>query len=221
MNKDIKEKFHPNNFFDLNSEDKKMIFGNIDLVWEILPKLGEYIKNLFDKKIVQGNYQGKKDVYVGKGTVVQEGVKIIGPVIIGENSFIGHAALLRENCLLLDNVHIGHAVEVKNSIFLNNSAAAHLSYIGDSVVGSNVNISGGAIFANLRFDKESVSVRADGIRLDTHLEKFGSIIGDGSFIGVNAALNPGTVFGKNCTVYPLVSASGFYVEGSVIKTLRK
>lgn len=204
-------------FFDLSSFEFRDIFEGVEFVWEALPKIGSYLESLFSKGIIVGNYKNKKNVFIGEGSVVRDNVEILGPVIIGKNCIISHASYLRENCLLGNNVHIGHAVEVKNSIFLNGGVAAHLNYIGDSVIGNNVNISGGAMLANFRLDKKPVTVRNGKAFIETRLQKFSSIIGDDSNIGVNAVLNPGTILGKKTIVYPLISVKGAHQDNEIIK----
>lgn len=205
------------NFFDLSNFEFRDIFDNTDSVWEVLLNIGKYLNSLFQKRIIVANYKDKKNVFVGEDSIVHESAEIIGPAIIGKNCVIGHGSYLRENCLFGDGVHIGHGGEVKNSIFLNNAKAAHLNYIGDSIIGNNVNISGGAMIANYRLDKRSVGVRAGNQWVETGLQKFGAIIGDESIIGVNTVLNPGTVLGKKTIVYPLVSVTGAHEDGEIIK----
>lgn len=209
--------FHYSNFFDTSDFPYHTIFAETQNVWEVLSQISEFIKSLFASGKVMPNFQDKSDVYVGEGTVIHEGAHIVGPVIIGRDCFIGHGSLLREYCLFGNNVRIGHAVEVKKSIFLNDATAAHLNYVGDSIIGNQVNISGGTILANYRLDKKSVVIRINDERVETGLEKFGSIIGDGSNIGVNSVLNPGTILGKNTIVHPLVSVIGFHKNNETVK----
>lgn len=140
-----------------------------------------------------------------------------GKLIQGKNCKIAKSALLREGVILGDNVIVGHCVELKNCIVLNNSTIAHLNYVGDSIIGSNVNIGGGAILANFRLDEKPVHVRLTDKKIPTNLPKFGAVIGDGTRIGVNAVLNPGTILGKNCKVYPLTSVVGYHNTNSTIK----
>lgn len=204
-----------NNLFDLDSSPFKELLYNKN-PWESIADLSEFIENLFRSNKITANYKDKKNVFVGEGTLVHPTVDIVGPAIIGTNCDIRHTAYLRENCLIGDNVVIGHAVEVKHSIFLNSSAANHFCYIGDSIIGNHVNISGGAIFANLRLDKKKILIKYNNNKIDTGLNKFGSAIGDNSVIGVNSVLNPGTILGKNTFVFPLKSASGVYGENSKI-----
>lgn len=140
-----------------------------------------------------------------------------GKLIKGENCMISQSANIREGVVLGNNVHIGHCVELKNCMILNDTHVAHLNYVGDSIIGNKVNVAGGAMFANFRLDKRPVSVKfPDGV-IDTGLEKFSAIVGDNTQIGVNAVLNPGTILGKDCVVYPLTSVRGVYQSGSVIK----
>lgn len=209
--------FKTERFFDVGSFSYPQIFDGIEYVWEVLPKLSEFIETLFKEGNVESNLKGRKNVSIGEGTVIEEGAFIRGSAIIGRDCFIGHGVYLRDGVVLGDNVHIGHGCEIKHSIVLNDSAVAHLSYIGDSIIGSDINVGGGATTANFRFDKKPIRVRVDGKIIDTGLAKFGAIIGDNSKIGVNAVLNPGTILGKDCIVYPLVSAFGVHEAGEIIK----
>lgn len=205
MNKSI---FRPENFFEFPTSVYHEIFNDISFIWEAVPKIADYLTM---------KLKNKKTVMVGGGTKIHSTAVIIGPAVIGKNCTIGPHAYLRENCLIGDNVHIGHAVEIKNSIIMDGSAVAHLNYVGDSLIGRNVNISGGTILANLRLDRQPIVIRRGTKKIPTGLKKLGSIIGDDSFIGVNAVLNPGTILGKRTKVYPLVSVKGVFNNDSVIK----
>lgn len=207
--------FFPEEFFDFSSFSFTNVFLKEKPVWNVLSILSHYIKRQFDSGVVKGNY--KENIFVGDGTTIHPSVEIIGPAIIGKNCTIAHAAYFKGNCLIGDNVTIGHAVEVKNSVILNNTACAHLNYIGDSIIGNGVNLGGGAIIANTRLDKKNVKVKTPHTKIDTGLHKMGAIIGDNSSIGANSVLNPGTILGKNSFVYPLTSVNGFYAHGSHIQ----
>ena len=209
-----KSNFPPNVFFNFSSFPFANIFEDVNDTWEVLLKIHEYIKWQSEKN--KDKYS-KEKIYIGKGTKITKGVLIKGPAIIGDNCFIEHGALIRENVILGNDVHIGHGAEIKNSIILNNTAIAHLNYVGDSIIGANVNISGGAIIANYRLDKHSVIVKSNNKKIDTKLNKFGAIVGDGSVVGVNSVLNPGTILGKNTIVYPLTSVTGVHKNEEIIK----
>ncbi len=209
--------FYIEKFVDISDFPFSDIFSKGENAWESIRNLESFISGLFKSGKIKANYKNSKNIYIGKGTVVNDSAEIVGPAVIGDNCTIRHGALLRENCLLGNNVNVGHACEIKNSIMLNNSTAAHFNYVGDSIIGNNVNISGGAILASLRLDKEEVSIKKKGVRISTGLKKFCSIIGDDSVIGANSVLNPGTILGKNSTVFPLVSVSGLHPENKIIK----
>lgn len=200
------QRFEPRDFFNLEGFAHARVFDGVENVWEMLPKIAGYVKEISDGKNV-----------IGKGTVVEEGAFIKGPAIIGRNCFIAHGAYIRKNVIIGDNVHIGHGVEVKNSIIIGHTAIAHLNYIGDSIFGSNINVGGGAKTANFRLDGKNVLIKVGDEVIDTGLPKLGAIIGDHSKIGVNSVLNPGTILGKGCFVYPLTSVFGVHGDGEIIK----
>lgn len=206
--------FLPADFFDYSDFQFKDIFENITFVWEILPKISDFIA-LELKEKSKSNH--KDNVFVGSGTVIEEGAMIKGPAIIGKNCYIAHGAYIRENVILGDNVTIGHASEIKNSIILSSASIAHFNYVGDSIIGKNVNFGGGALIANFRLDGETVKVKADDRKIDTKLIKFGAIVGDRVKIGAGAVLNPGTIIAKDSLIYPLTSVFGVHPAKEIIK----
>lgn len=197
-------------FFELSEFRWKKIFDDLRFPWEAIPNISHFVQDRLNEK-------GMPKVFFDTGTVIQDTARIEGKAIIGKNCMIGHGVLIRNDVIIGDDVSIGHGVEVKHSLVLNNTSIAHLNYVGDSVIGSGVNISGGAILANWRFDKQKIKVKIDKEYIQTGLEKFGAIVGDGCTIGVNSVLNPGTILGKNSLVYPLVSVGGFQGEKSILK----
>jgi len=196
--------------FEINNFRWKKIFNNLNYPWEAIPNISQFVQDRL-------NESGESKVFVDSGTMIQDTARIEGNAIIGKNCMIGHGVLIRNDVIIGDNVSIGHGVEVKHSIVLDNTSIAHLNYVGDSAIGSYVNISGGAILANWRFDKQKIKIKNGSEYIETGLEKFGAIVGDGCTIGVNSVLNPGTILGKNSVVYPLVSVGGCQVENSVLK----
>ena len=108
-----------------------------------------------------------RDSVIGDGVEIQSSVVLESS--IGEGSKIGPFAYVRPGSEIGRNCKIGDFVEVKNSTFGDGSKSAHLTYIGDSDIGEDVNLGCGVVFVNY-----------DG----TH--KFRSSIGDGVFIGCNS-----------------------------------
>lgn len=202
MNNNLLEKlFNYDGFF------QKEIFLKYKNPWEIIANLNKYVEEIL----------GGEKILIGEGSSIDSSAKIEGKVIIGKNSTISDTVLIREGVIIGDNVRIGHAVELKHSIIMDNSSIAHLNYIGDSIIGNNVNVGGGAIVANWRLDKKNIKIKFDDEEIDTNLEKFGACIGDNSSLGANSVLNPGTILGKKNLVFPLISVIGVYNENSVIK----
>lgn len=140
-------------------------------------------------------------VFVGNDTVIKNGTRIEGKVFIGENCTIGPNAFLRNGTIIADNCHIGTS-EVKNSIILSNSNVPHFSYVGDSVVGENVNLGAGTTTGNLRFDNANVKVEVNGKVIDSGRRKLGALIGHGVKTGIHASIYGGRILGNNSRVYP-------------------
>lgn len=213
----MNNKISTGDFLDLSDFKFADIFENTTFPWEVIAKISNYIDAMLAEDNPPINFTKKNNVLIGKGTIIEEGAVIKDGAIIGENCTISSAVLIRGNCIIGDNVQLGHGIELKHSLVLNNSAIAHLNYVGDSVIGKGVNISGGAIVANLRLDKSEISIDVAGEKIKTGLSKFGAVVGDGSTVGVNAVLNPGTILGKNCVVFPLTSVRGFHKADEIIK----
>lgn len=212
---------NPNPFSYINFFEQpdllQEVFEKYEYPWEVLPNIEKFINDFKNSEYSKNFSEIEKNIFVGKNVSIADTAKISGSAIIGDNATLEHAAYLRKGVIIGDNVRIGHAVEVKNSIILSGTTLGHLNYVGNSVIGSNVKIAGGVILANLRFDKKDVTVQFENEKILTKMRKFGSILGDNCFVGVNAVLNPGTVLTKECIVFPLVSVKGTYLVPQTIK----
>jgi NDP-sugar pyrophosphorylase family protein len=116
-----------------------------------------------------------------------------------------------------DRCVIGHATEVKNSIFLDGAQAAHFAYVGDSILGNKVNLGAGTKLANLRFDHGEVSVAHEGHFLATGRRKLGALVGDSAQLGCNCVTAPGTIIGVKACIYPNVYCRGTIRPGARVK----
>jgi UDP-N-acetylglucosamine diphosphorylase/glucosamine-1-phosphate N-acetyltransferase len=135
----------------------------------------------------------KGRVSVGRKTVVRSGAYIEGPAIVGEDCDIGPNCYIRPSTCIGNRVRIGNAVEIKNSTVMEGTKIGHLSYLGDSVIGSGCNFGAGTIVANLRHDNASVSSYIKGKKEDTGRRKLGAIMGDDVKTGIHTTIYPGTV----------------------------
>ena len=129
-----------------------------------------------------GPYCVIRNSVIGKGVVIHAYSHIDGAKV-GQQSIIGPYARLRPGADLANEVHIGNFVEVKNSKIAANSKANHLAYVGDSIVGSRVNIGAGTITCNY-----------DGVN------KHQTIIEDDVFIGSDTQLVAPVRVGRGATL---------------------
>lgn len=194
----------------LQIKDGKTVMGHktdkdwIDVgrPWELIEVNEELISNIKTdiKGVIEDGAHIHGEVVLGEGSIIRSGVYIEGNVFIGKNCDIGPNSYIRGNSYFGDNVHVGNAVEIKNSIIMENTNVSHLSYVGDSVIGSNCNIAAGTNIANLRFDNKSVKTKIKNQMIDSGRRKFGSIIGDSVKTGINSSFSPGVKVGFNSTI---------------------
>lgn len=141
-------------------------------------------------------------VVIEDGTTIESGVRIEGPTYIGSGCSVGPNAYIRGATLLEGDVHIGQAVEVKNSVLMRGTNVPHLSYVGDSVLGRDVNFGAGTNVANLRHDGEDVELTVKGDRISTGRRKFGVVVGHGAKTAINTSLGPGVTLSGDATTAP-------------------
>lgn len=162
--------------------------------WDIL-RINEYVVGCFKENIINGEMSAGANVdgvlLLGEGSRVMPGVFMEGNVLIGRNCRIGPNCYIRGNTAIGDGCHIGQAVEVKNSLIMARTSIGHLSYCGDSIVGTGVNFGAGTITANFRHDGGNHRSMLDGKLVDTGRRKFGAIIGDGVHTGIHTSIYPG------------------------------
>jgi bifunctional N-acetylglucosamine-1-phosphate-uridyltransferase/glucosamine-1-phosphate-acetyltransferase GlmU-like protein len=155
---------------------------------------------------------------IGRGVLVESGAMIKSPAIIGDFCEVRQGAYLRGYCLAAKRCVLGHATEIKHSIFLNDAKAGHFAYLGDSILGSDTNLGAGTKFANLRFLPGTITIFHGGERIDTNLRKLGAILGDTCQTGCNSVTSPGTLMAKGAILMPNATAkSGYHQEKSVLK----
>lgn len=135
------------------------------------------------------------NVIIGKDVEMKPGVVIEGNVFIGDGSVIGPNCYIRGDTSIGRNCRVGNGVEIKNSIIMDGSNVPHLSYVGDSVIGSHCNLGAGTLCANLRHDGRGVKVMVKGEVVDSGRRKLGFFMADWTKTGVNTSIYPGMVLG--------------------------
>jgi NDP-sugar pyrophosphorylase family protein len=177
-------------------------------------KKGEIVKEA--AVILPGAYLANDKIIIGPGSVVEPGVFIRGPVIIGNHTEIRQGAYIRGDCIVGNGCVVGHTTEMKGSILLDGAKAAHFAYVGDSILGNNVNLGAGTKLANLKMIPGSISVTVDKKRHDTGRRKLGAILGDRTETGCNSVTSPGTLMGPGSVVYAGVSLPGGYYPSRTV-----
>jgi UDP-N-acetylglucosamine diphosphorylase/glucosamine-1-phosphate N-acetyltransferase len=170
--------------------------------WDLLEANDWALKRMEHK--VYGNVENGAHL-IGRVTVaetarIRSGAYIEGPTFIDEGSDIGPNCFIRPCTSIGKNVRVGNACEIKNSVIMDGTHVAHLSYVGDSILGERCNLAAGTITANLRLDDGSVKMIVKGEVVDTGRRKLGAILGDNVKTGINALLMPGVKVGTNSWV---------------------
>lgn len=157
---------------------------------------------------------------VGDGIVIAEGARIHptavieGPVFIGRDAEVRPGAYIRGGVWIGEGSVVGTNTEIKRAILLPRAKAPHLNYVGDSVLGANVNLGAGTILSNFRHDKRNIRIGS----IDTGRRKLGAILGDDVLTGCNSVLHPGCVVGRETHIYPGVQLrAGAYPPRSIVK----
>lgn len=212
--------FKPADLFDLSQTAHAAIFEGAEFAWDALKKIKEYLKanlrpglhNRCDGVAFIG-----ENVFIGEGTVVEDGVMIKGPAIIGRNCEIRHNAYIREHVILSDGCVVGNSCELKNALLFNHAVVPHFNYVGDSIVGFKAHLGAGVKISNVKLVPGNITVEVEGQPFDTGLRKFGALLGDNVEVGCNAVLNPGSIIGRGAVVYPNVNWRGILPANMMVK----
>jgi len=186
--------------------------------WEVLPCIGEIIKEL-GNSLDAGDFDAlPNNVWVHKTANVAPSAYIGNNIIIGAGAHVRHCAYIRENALIGADAVVGNSTELKNVILFDGVQVPHFNYVGDSILGFKSHLGAGSITSNAKADHSLVSVICGDNCIETGLKKFGAILGDQVEVGCNAVLNPGSVVGADTVIYPLSMVRGFIPAGSIYKT---
>ncbi len=212
--------FKPADLFDLSQTEHAAIFADGKFAWDALKKIEGYIaanlKPALHNKCEGRAYIGER-VFIGEGTVVEDGAMIKGPAIIGRGCQIRHNAYIRGNVIIGNGCVVGNSSELKNSLLFNNAQAPHFNYVGDSILGYKAHLGAGVKISNYKLFPGNIEVEMDGVPFDTGLRKFGALLGDGAEAGCNAVLNPGSIIGRGAVVYPNVFWRGILPANMIAK----
>ncbi len=141
-------------------------------------------------------------VYIGAESVIRPGTTLKGPIYIGKRVYVGNNSLVRDYTSLCDDVTIGYAVEIRNSMVFDRVKLGRMTYLADSIVGSDSCIEAGAQMWNWRPGVQTLYLNEPDGRVLIPFSKFGAIIGDNVVIGVNSSIYPAIRIGENSIISP-------------------
>jgi NDP-sugar pyrophosphorylase family protein len=175
------------------------------LPWQVTAQLSSILDRLI-VSLSTPDFRNCDGVMIHKAATIEPAAIVKPPAVISEGCFIAATAYVRGGAFLDQGVTIGPGCEVKTTIVMAGSTLAHFNFVGDSIVGSNVNLEAGAVVANHHNDRDDKEVRIylRGQEIRTGVDKFGAVIGDRCRVGANAVLSPGTVLEPNEVVGRLV-----------------
>jgi len=184
--------------------------------WQVLGRLDAFLAEMTSTGVhgeVHPSAVLEGPIFVAEGARVGPFAYLRGPVYLSPGAEIGHGAFVRGPVALGPEALVMHASEVKRSLLLGGARAPHFNYVGDSIIGHEVNLGAGVKIANLKADHGEVKVAGRGIGV----RKFGAAVGDGTFIGCNAVLAPGTVVGRNTVIYNGAMVRGVVGARTIVK----
>lgn len=206
-----------NELFDCQVEILKKLFDECEFPWEILKEIKSFTNDLITRGL-SGYTEIEKGVFVGENVKIHKSAVIEAPAIIGEGTELRPNAYLRGYVIIGKNCVIGNSSELKESILLDKVQVPHYNYVGNSILGNYAHMGAGSICSNLKSDGKNIVVRGEEA-FETNLRKVGAFLGDHADIGCGSVLNPGTVIGKNTSVYPLTSVRGVVPRDCIVKSM--
>lgn len=183
----------------------------IEEAFELIP--GDTTKGKFKVRIEGQRVEGAVVIYGGAcfpdemvelrpGVVIETGAVVKGPTIIGPQTEVRQGAYVRGSCLTAGRNVVGHVTELKNALFLEDAKAGHFAYVGDSVLGREVNLGAGTKLANLKIKAGPIRLKEGETVHVVERRKFGAIIGDLVELGCNTVTSPGCVIGPRALAVP-------------------
>ncbi|KZL17384.1 LpxA family transferase [Pseudovibrio sp. WM33] len=173
--------------------------------WAMTTNAASIIQGMISR--LDSSYRVTNSIAIHESAVVEDGATLKDAVIIGPNAFVSSRSYLRGGVFLDEGCAVGPFCEVKSSFMLKGSKLAHLGFLGDSILGENVNLEAGVVVANHRneWTGKEITLLQDGNEISTGVRKFGSLIGDNSKVGANSVLASGTLLKPDSVIPRLTS----------------
>lgn len=205
------------NLFDLSKTIANPLINKYDYPWDVLKEIKNYILEL-GPTLPNNEYEKKgENIWISRNANIASSSYIDGPAIIQEGVEIRHCAYIRGSVIIAKNSVVGNSTEIKNSILFEETQVPHYNYVGDSILGYKSHLGAGSITSNIKSDKTNIDIKLGNEKIKTDLRKIGAIIGDYCEVGCNSVMNPGTILGKNCSIYPLTMVRGYIESNHIVK----
>ena len=201
--------------FDLQHSLAADFLAGFDYPWEALSGIQNLILAL-GAGLGDDYTQVSPEVWVHNTAKIAPTAYLGAPCIIGANTEVRHGAFIRGSALVGDGCVVGNSVELKNVILFDSVQVPHYNYVGDSILGYKAHMGAGSITSNVKSDKSLVVIHSDP-EIPTGIKKVGAMLGDFVEVGCNSVLNPGTVIGRNSSIYPVSCVRGVVPENSIYK----
>ena len=206
------------NMYDLSQSIAGEYLSQFTYPWEALKGISEFIKKLGPTLDPEKFEKRGEDIWVAKSAKVAPTACLNGPLIIDEEAEVRHCAFVRGSAIVGKGSVVGNSTELKNDIIFNSVQVPHYNYVGDSILGYKSHMGAGSICSNVKSDKKLVIVKDGDEKIETGLKKFGAMLGDNVEVGCGSVLNPGTVIGRCCNIYPLSSVRGCVPANHIYKS---
>lgn len=208
------------NLYDLTQSIAGEYLAQFTYPWEALGGISDFIREIGPKLDPEVYEKRGEDIWVAKSATIAPTASLNGPLIIDEDVEVRQCAFIRGSAIVGKGSVVGNSTELKNVIIFNSVQVPHYNYVGDSILGHKSHMGAGSITSNVKSDKTLVVVKDkfdSGEEIETGRKKFGAMLGDHVEVGCNSVLNPGTVIGRDCNVYPLSSVRGVIPAEHIFK----
>ena len=203
--------------YDLSKTIAAPLFEGKQYPWEILVDIGDFILQIGKTLSAEEYDSPTENVWIAKSAKVFPSAYIAPPCIIGPETEVRQCAFIRGNALVGKGCVVGNSTELKNVILFDGVQVPHYNYVGDSILGYKAHMGAGSITSNVKSDKALVVIHNGVEQIPTGRKKVGAMLGDHVEVGCNSVLNPGTVVGRNSSVYPLSCVRGVIPANSIYK----
>jgi NDP-sugar pyrophosphorylase family protein len=162
--------------------------------WELTGQSEAIVRRLLGG-LATTDFEISNEIAVHRTATVEPGAVLKGPLIVGPRCLVAAGAYLRGGNWIAERCIFGPGSELKSSFVFAGTKLAHFNFVGDSILGADVNLEAGSIVCNYRNEREDkeIRVRFGNALHRTGCQKFGALFGDHSRIGANAVLAPGAL----------------------------